>query len=141
LVVEQWHHSIVKRFDFVTWSSLNVHPATASKKRRSINPSVPEWEDSFTLELDAYNKTFCLHMHPNYDLLHVDSQAITTVGLIKRTEGLYGTVRAYRGFVVGIDDHLAPNDAYRCDWTQLEPQYENYGDTHGWARLIVKDQT
>lgn len=46
----------------------------------------------------------------------------------------------YRGHVVAIADH---NDElsevmYACEWSQHLPSYENYADTHGWARITVK---
>jgi hypothetical protein len=38
---------------------------------------LPLHDDSFLLELDAYNQTFCLHMHPNYHLFHPESHSYT----------------------------------------------------------------
>ena len=153
--------------------------------------TMPLHEDSFLLELEAFNKTFCLHMHPNYDLLHPDAKSVHSYGddsdsgdahgdahgdrsanknlyqngsdslsalfkrsaasLLRRTTGSSGaaliekplTVKAYRGFVVDVLDHHSQDEFadvdYRCAWSASEPRYENYADTYGWARLVVKE--
>ena len=105
----------------------------------------PHADDSFVLELEAYNKTFCLHLHPNYDLLHPEAKFTQPGYLMKREEPLRREqVKAYRGYVMDVDDHHSGanhSSSYRCEWRRLEPRFENYGDTRGWARLIVKDSS
>ena len=158
-------------------------PPTSSSSRLPLEADYPDtmplYGDSFLLELEAFNKTFCLHMHPNYDLLHPDAKSVHANGdvsasmtndnyqngsdsfstlfkrsaasLLRRTTGSSAviekplTVKAYRGFVMDVLDHHSQDEFadvdYRCAWSASEPRYENYADTYGWARLVVKEGT
>lgn len=134
-------------YDFVTHSRIKVHPALVSADRPSRRDYVPEKQDTFLLEMMAFNKTFCMRLHPNTDLLHPEFQAIEHYRDNKddklKTRSLdLGELKPYRGHVIAIADHNNENSKarYSCRWEHSSvPTYENVDSKQGWARFMIDE--
>jgi hypothetical protein len=121
---------------------MQIHPALVSNQKRSY---APESTDSFLLELDAYNRTFCMHLFPNLDLLHPDARMVEVkpAGLVSREQVKWNHIKAkaYKGFVVSVmqhDDDMS-EAMYDCKWSTHLPTYEQYDlQSLGWARITLK---
>lgn len=131
-------------YDFVTHSRIKVHPALTVGKP-SKRDYVPEKQDTFLLEMMAFNKTFCMRLHPNNDLLHPEFKAIehyrdSRDGKMKKRTLETGDLKPYRGHVIAIADHNNENSKsrYSCQWKDSSvPTYENFDSKLGWARFML----
>lgn len=99
--------------------------------------SLPLRDESFLLELDAYNRTICMHLFPNVHLLAPNGTTVFSGGDVAGAAATTLTeqetarqvvqpldddrVRAYRGYVIAVLDHRRPEDAlnYDCGWYVL----------------------
>jgi hypothetical protein len=138
----------VRKLEYVAYSKVSVHtPAfqqsSLSGSKQTLNrKTVPASDDSFLLEMDAYNKTFCMHLHPNYELIHPDATFISHItSKYSRDIKRKLEAKAYRGFVVSVADHKLGDEPVPCDQFHSESPFENYGETHGWVRLVLSERT
>lgn len=134
------HNGHIQNFDYVQWSHFDIHPSTRSKQKRSSKQQPSETE-SFLLELEAFNRTFCFHLHPNIDLIHPKAKVTRNNKLgISTHEAL--SARAYRGYVMDVWDHVKDENGleYNCSWRSHLPAFESYSETLGWVRISLRSE-
>ena len=134
------HIEILNHFEYVGYSDVKLHKRSRASRNFAKRAVIPEEfdgyidsEDSFLLELYGYNMTFCIHLHPNYELFHENIK--------KRAKN---TVNPYRGYVVAARNDSDPFEmqkAYVCDWQSENVAHENYAPYQdNWARLTVHNK-
>ncbi|KAI8379013.1 Metallo-peptidase family M12-domain-containing protein [Blakeslea trispora] len=95
-----------------------------------IRPQSLQFDDSFRLSIDAYNKTFYLHLTPNYDLFHSEAVIHQQGKSVRMNPSDY---RVYRGHVI---------DPIYSEHYWLAGIHEDMQDKPGvlgWARIVVRN--
>lgn len=140
----------MKRFEYVTWSSVKIHPEANPNqplRKRSLKTiHIPDKDDSFLLEFDAYESTFCLHMFPSENLLHPNAsyQRVTRHG--SKVSAISNEIKAYQGYLIAVKNHSDFDNLdvydYKCEWSDDKkvPKYEDYDEDMDWARFVVRNE-
>jgi hypothetical protein len=128
---DDYHHfGKLKTVKPVSWSRIKHHPFLSSKK------DIPEKDDIFILELDAYNFTFCIHLFPNTNLLHSEATFQEYGSKPRKLDR-----KVFKGHITSVHDHRHLPEYYTCNWdSHSDKDFEEYNDTHGWARFMLTDK-
>ncbi|KAF9946018.1 hypothetical protein BGZ72_000759, partial [Mortierella alpina] len=114
------------------------HGGRPSLAKRSASPSIVQQDDRVKLELSAFNRTFYLHLQPNYDLIHPQLD-------LSGHEDLFSVddITAFKGVVVQDEDH----SRRKWDRALSSTAAEGTGSVEhmlqeegvlGWARMMIE---
>ena len=98
--------------------------------------------DSIRLTLSAFSRTFYLHLHPNYDILHPEARIN-----YYRTEANGTSVLDYSGDLIKDAIMMYQGDVVRTEKTLqrlredaaggLDPNHHVPEGSEGWARIVL----
>ncbi|KAF8323148.1 hypothetical protein DL93DRAFT_2070654 [Clavulina sp. PMI_390] len=141
----------LKRIEHPSTLRLEILPRIARRLAPYEFPIVPhdtpliQPTDSLRLTLSAFSRTFYLHLHPNFDLLHPNGRinyfTLSDDGTSKlhHSEALYkDAIMAYQGDVVGTRHTL---QRLREDAAGgLHQMHGTPQGSEGWARIVIHSQ-
>ncbi|KAG0206899.1 hypothetical protein BGX28_001768 [Mortierella sp. GBA30] len=123
-------HEILPR---KTPNQLRISTSSWNLVKRTASSSIVQQDDQVKLELLAFNRTFYLHLQPNYDLIH------PSLDLSEHED----PVKAFKGIVIADEGHsrdkwarvmhgTAPSSMGAVEHLLLEE------GVLGWARLMIE---
>ncbi|KAG0073077.1 hypothetical protein BGZ89_012145 [Linnemannia elongata] len=140
------HHEILPRHLH------NNNPTSNSPFAKRGDTSAPvliDKDDRIRLRIQAFNKTFFLHLEPNHDLLHPDLIAASSFppsSSSSRTasSSVYDDIKPFKGVVVEDDYHSNQKWERAMSTNQAEEQRSTVEQmlfeegVLGWARMMIE---
>ncbi|KAG9324318.1 hypothetical protein KVV02_006564 [Mortierella alpina] len=109
-----------------------------SLAKRSAGPSIVQQDDRVKLELSAFNRTFFLHLQPNYDLIHPQLDLSGHEDLHSKDD-----ITAFKGVVVQDEDHSRRKwdramSSMAVEGTDTVEHMLQEEGVLGWARMMIE---
>ncbi|KAF9979991.1 hypothetical protein BGZ75_009004 [Mortierella antarctica] len=125
------------RHDVLPRKQRDGHGAPSLAKR-SAGPSIVQQDDRVKLELSAFNRTFYLHLQPNYDLIHPQLDLSGHEDLHSKDD-----ITAFKGVVVQDEDHSRRKwdramSSMAVEGTDTVEHMLQEEGVLGWARMMIE---